>query len=292
MGTTMVAGRNAKRIWELVTGWGCWGRSLERLFKKKFFRFPIIWADFSFHLACPSSPTNIDTLGSFWFTVLHYCWITAVVFSDVCSDSLCYTTAESVVFSDTGSDSLCYVHCCWITSVVFSDTCSDSPCYATAESSQWCSVMLVLIHHATLLLNQWCSAIPVLIHCATLLLNHLSGVQWYLFWYTVLCYCWITSVVYSDVCSDSLCYTAAESPQWCSAIPILIHHATLLLNHLSGVQWCLFWFTMLHYCWISGVQWYRFWFTVLCYCWIISVTVVFSNVCSDSLCYATAESPQ
>ena len=91
--------------------------------------------------------------------------ITSVVFSDVCSDSLCYVTAEYllVVFSDVCSDSLCYTTA---ESVVFSDTCSDSLeslCYTTAESPQWCS------------------AIPVLIHCATLLLNHLSGVQQYLF---------------------------------------------------------------------------------------------------------------
>ena len=143
--------------------------------------------------------------------------ITSVVFSDVCSDSLCYVTAEYVL-------------------VVFSDVCSDSLCYTTAESSQWCSVMSVLIHCATLLLNQWCSAIPVLIHCATLLLNHLSGIQRYLFWFTVLPFCWITSVVFSDVCSDSLCYTTAESPQWYSVMSVLIH------------RWCPVWKSVICVC--------------------------------------------
>ena len=81
-----------------------------------------------------------------------------MVFSDVCSDSLCYVTAEYllVLFSDVCSDSLCYTTA---ESVGFSDTGSDSLCYTAAESPHWCS------------------AIPVLIPRAMLLLNHLSGVQ-------------------------------------------------------------------------------------------------------------------
>ena len=154
-----------------------------------------------------------------------------------------------------------------------------------AESLQWCSVIPVLIHQATLLLNHltgiqwclfWCTVLHVLLNHLTgvqwcvfwftvlhVLLNHLTGVQWCVFWFTVLHYCWITSVVFSDTCSDSLCYTTAESPQWCTVIPVLIHCATLLLNHLSGVQRYLFWFTVLHYYWITSL--------------------VFSDVCSNSL---------
>ena len=252
-------------------------------------RSGIQWCVFWFTVLCNCwIPLSGVQWCVFWFTVLHYCWISGVQrywfwFTVLCTlllnhlsglqrylfwfPVLCYCWIISVVFSDAGSDSPCYTTA---ESVVFSDTCSDSLCYTAAESPQWCSV------------------IPILIHSAMLLLNHLSGVQWCVFWFTVLHCWWITSVVFSDTYSDSpcyttaesvvfsdtgsdsLCYATAESSQWCSVMCVLIHCATLLLNHLSSVQRYRFWFTVLHYCWITSV--------------------VFSDACSDSPCYTTAES--